>query len=127
MELLASKPSKEAGTMRKSQHALKKSSKRRRSSNVSTLSSSNDSKEDEVTLESRDVDVEYAISLCLRQLRLRVLVLSKHCDLLVCELLDGELSHDTLAVQAINDLCSAVIGHCRHEERLKAEGVRNGG
>jgi cohesin complex subunit SA-1/2 len=113
IELLASEPGKEAGRKGKSQHALKKSSKRRRSSNVSTSShssaSSNDSKEDEVSSESRDV--EYAISLCLRRLR----VLSKRCDL--CELLDGELSHDKSAVQTIDDLCDAVVTGM--EKRLK--------
>jgi cohesin complex subunit SA-1/2 len=113
MELLASEPDKEAGTKRKSQHALKTSSKRRRSSMASTSSqssaSSNDINEDEVSSESRDV--EYAISLCLRRLR----VLSKRCDL--AELLDDELSDDDSAVQTIDDLCNAVVSGM--EKRLK--------
>lgn len=107
MELLASEPDKGADTKRKSPHALKKSSKRRRSSKASA--SMNDSDDDEVGSESRDV--EYAISLCLRRLR----VLSKRCDL--AELLDDELSDDDSTAQTIDDLCNAVVSGM--EKRLK--------
>jgi cohesin complex subunit SA-1/2 len=113
MKLLTSDPDTEAGSKRKSQHALKESSKRKRSSKASTSShssaSSNDSNEDKVGSISRDV--EFAISLCLRRLR----VLSKRCDL--AELLDDELSDDDLAVQTIDDLCNAVVSGM--EKRLK--------
>lgn len=107
MELLASEPDKGLGTKRKSPHALKKSSKRRRSFKASA--SAEDSDDDEVDSESRDV--EYAISLCLRRLR----VLSKRCDL--AALLDDELSDDDSTVQTIDDLCNAVVSGM--EKRLK--------
>ena len=111
MELLAKEASKKAGTKkRKSPNVEGKSSKRRRKSRDSVSSEGSASTEvsDDNDDDAESRDVECAINLCLRRLR----VLSKRCNLV--ELLKDNMSDGH---SIVDELCDAIV--VGMEKRLK--------
>jgi len=88
-----------------------KAKKRKRSSDDSLSSDGSDEE-----LDSESGDVEYAISLCLRRLR----VLSKRCNL--SELLDDSAADDDSVEGTVGDLCDAIVTGI--EKRLKERAVK---
>jgi len=113
IELLEDSKDEETGSKRKSSAKPKKSSKRRRKNDEDSLASDDSDDDDDIDSESRDI--EYAISSCLRRLR----VLSKRCNL--SELLDESASEDDSAAGTVGDLCGAVVTGI--EKRLKERAV----
>lgn len=117
IELLTdSDESQAAGTKRKSSKKSKRSSKHSRGSDGSKASDASDDDEDE-EMDSESNDAEYAISSCLRRLR----ILSKRCNL--AELLDDNASEDDESVAGtVGGLCDAVVTGM--EKRLKERAVK---
>ena len=110
-ELLAEKSEPKGNRKREPAVKRKKSSKRKRSNDDSVYS---DASDDEA-MDSESRDIEYAISSCLRRLR----VLSKRCNL--SDLLDDTASDVDSASGTVADVCDAVVSGM--EERLKVRAV----
>ena len=122
IELLTASDEAKAAAGTKKRKSPKKSSKRKRTSSKS-LSDDSDASDEDEDKDSESNDSEYAISSCLRRLR----ILSKRCNL--SELLDESASDDETVVGTIGDLCDAVVTGM--EKRLKERAIKldslNGG